>query len=66
MIQVDDECLCKEDAACSWQDMVFIKMSEKWVVLVDCGTHYDLSWSWLSSGEISNSGRTLVVELVDW
>ena len=46
--------------------MAFIKISEKWVVLVDCGTHYDLSWSWLNSDEIYKSGHTLVVELVDW
>ena len=45
--------------------MVFIEMSDKWMVLVDCGTHYDLSWSWLSSGEISKYGRILVVELVE-
>ena len=44
---------------------IFIETSEIWMVLVDCGTHYELSWSWLSSGEISNCGRILVVELVE-
>ena len=36
------------------------------MVLVDWGTHYDWPWSWLGSGEISNYGRMLVVELVEW
>ena len=35
------------------------------MVLVNWGTHYDWSLSWLSSGEISNYGRILVMELVE-
>ena len=35
------------------------------MVLVDCRTQCDLSWSWLSSGEISTYGCILVVELVE-